>query len=113
MNKDSYRVLSHYNLQLLSKQVNELVNQGYEPQGGLTSTGDPQRGEEVFYQAMFLPMEEIKNEYFETSKSVDEYTRKFLEAFPPHLRNTVVDKPNRTIVENPENEEVAKKGKKK
>lgn len=56
----NYKVVSNYNLVLLQKEVNQLIDDGYDPIGGLTVSGDPTRGEEVFYQAMqILPVDEL------------------------------------------------------
>ena len=50
-----YHVVSAYSLIDLRKEVNDLVQQGYDPQGGLTVSGDPAVGKGVFYQAMYIP----------------------------------------------------------
>lgn len=74
-----YRVISGYNLELVRREINEMIEQGYEPQGGLTVSGSPSRGEEVFYQAMYRP-------------SVLPH------GYEIHERNTTIEKPNRQLV---------------
>lgn len=85
--KPKYTVVSEYNLVNLRREVNRLVDEGYDPQGGLTVSGDPTRGEEVFYQAMYMPDHMV---------------------FGVDMTRSMVDKPNRMIVENPENLEAGK-----
>lgn len=94
-----YQVVSSYKIELLESRVNTLIDKGYEPLGGMIPRGEPVRGEEVFYQTMYQPA----REYF-VHQGIDM-------AAPGTDISSVVDKPNRMIVENPENNKPPKRPK--
>lgn len=73
-----YKVLSNYTTPGLEKDVHLYIEKGFEPTGGIAVSGDPARGEELFYQAMYRPA-----------------------VVAP--KNTTIDKPGRHVVDNPEN----------
>lgn len=48
-----YRVFSSYDLQELRRDVNDAIEHGYEPQGGIQVSGDSNRGEAIYFQAVY------------------------------------------------------------
>ena len=80
MKPAEYKILNSYTTANLTRDVEVYMAQGFYPIGGVTVSGDPTRGEEVFYQAIYR-------------QAV---------AAPEPPKNTTVDKPGRHTVPNPE-----------
>lgn len=49
-----YKIVSDHNIEALGYIVKALCHQGWEPQGGVTTT--PLKGTPIFFQAMVKPM---------------------------------------------------------
>lgn len=86
MKPAEYKILNNYTTAGLTRDVELYMSRGFYPIGGVSISGDPVRGEEIFYQAI--------------------YRQPIAAPAPP--KNTTVDKPGRHVVKNPE-EKKAKK----
>lgn len=78
-----YRVFSSYDLQELRRDVNDAIEHGYEPQGGIQVSGDSNRGEAIYFQAVYRPSTLPHGYYVDDKKNE---------------KMNVIDKPNRHLV---------------